>query len=240
MRLTRFATRDEMTTAAADAIAERIGAAIRDSGQAYVALAGGKTPRPVYRELATRDIEWDKVQLFMGDERWVDPGDERSNLRTIRDNLLDLAPIPDENVHPMVLDAEDDPFATGRAYETELQAFFGLEKGQLPSFDLVLLGMGPDGHTASLFPGYDASWVKGLVTATPEAPLPPHVERLSLTLPVLKNARGVIFMITGEDKLPVLGEILGDPLAAAQLYPAARVRPDLAAHKGELLWFWAP
>ena len=192
-----------------------------------VALAGGDTPRLTYRLLAESPLReavpWPALEIFWGDERCVPASDPRSNQHMAREELLDQVPIPPAQIHPMT--CSGDGTAAACDYQALLARCFG---AQLPRFDLVLLGLGADGHTASLFPGSaaldeESAWVV-------PAQLPGQdFARLSLTLPVLNNAAEVVFLVAGAAKAAVLHRILAG--SAPQL-PAARVRP----HQGALRW----
>jgi 6-phosphogluconolactonase len=194
-----------------------------------VALSGGSTPRKLYRLLAdTPDLPWSEIHVFWGDERCVPPDHEESNGGMAWRELLSRVPIPRRNIHaiPGKLGRQE---ADDHYFRTLLDFFGPLDT---PAFDLVLLGMGADGHTASLFPGRfpdppDSRWVIP-ATAPPEATVR---HRVSLTLPVLNAAQRVWFLVTGEEKRPVVEAILGDPEGAGLKYPAGRVRPS-----GQLLW----
>jgi 6-phosphogluconolactonase len=189
-----------------------------------VVLSGGTTPKALYDALASREfrsrVQWDGIAFFFGDERAVPPGHPDSNYRTANDHLFRPLSISDGQVHRMKADTADLE-AAATAYEQDLRAAFG---GLLPQFDLSLLGMGPDGHTASLFPrtkalGEQQRWVVP-VTDAPK-PLP---RRLTLTVPVLNSARQILFMVTGKDKAEALREVL-EGTASPQQYPAKLVNP---------------
>jgi len=192
-------------------------------GRCLIALAGGSTPRPLYELLATApyaaEIDWGRIHLFWGDERCVPPDHPDSNYRMTRHALIDHVPIPPENVHR--IRGEDDPDEAAEGYERVLRQFFGSEDRPARSFDLVLLGMGPDGHTASIFPG---------TAATTEARrwvMPIHVEkpremwRVTLTTVVLNAAADVTFLVAGADKAVRLREVLqeGAPVPAQLIQP---------------------
>lgn len=190
-----------------------------------IALTGGNTPRQLYAHLAEAygaTLPWPKTQLFFGDERCVPPEHPDSNFGNAHATLLRHVPIPEANVHRM---RGELPPATGaQAYEATLRGYFGT----VPSFDLVLLGMGEDGHVASLFPNHPVlnetqRWVRDV--HAPEVVVP---WRLTLTLPLLQQARQVWFLVTGAKKAPVVRAILDDATAAATRYPAARVQPGTA------------
>jgi len=230
-----FDSTDEIARAAE----EYVLAAARDSiaarGVFNLDLAGGSTPRKLYERLAERtDIDWSKWHLFMGDERFVPLDDERSNMGLVQTALLDKITIPKENVH-FVPVGEPTVQAAAQAYEQEIRDHFKTEAGDVPAFDLVLLGMGPDAHTASLFPGKAAvSETQKLVVAS-EAGLQPFVERVTFTLPLIDAAKRVLFLAAGADKAEAFRTVRQDldkpPKQAAT--PAGKVRPS----SGELQWF---
>lgn len=188
-----------------------------------ICLTGGSTPKPVYQRLTAapyRDrIPWERTHWFWGDDRFVPREDERSNARMARLALLDHLPIPSSNIHPIPTNVPNQHDAA-RLYEAELKRFYG--DGHLlpnrPLFDLVLLGIGSDGHTASLFPGDPAvverkRWVAGIDVAG----LPPHVPRVSLTFPILGSTREMMFLVSGNDKKNIVTRVFsGQDLPAAQ------------------------
>jgi 6-phosphogluconolactonase len=221
-----------------DALAERaaevaVGAAreaIRQRGTFTLVLSGGSTPEKTYRLLAEPErltaAEWAKVSIFFGDERCVAADDPSSNFGMARRALLERVPVPLSNVFPMAM-GETSPSACADAYGGSLARFFATEPDRfpLPRFDLVLLGLGDDGHTASLFPGKPALDVADRwVTWSPPGILPPPVDRITLTFPVLNAARQVLFLVAGEKKANVLREILEDD-PPREKYPAAGIRP---------------
>jgi 6-phosphogluconolactonase len=209
--------------AAASAVADAIVAASHAAGERFaIALAGGSTPQATYRLLAGPEragaVAWHRWYVFFGDERRVPLDDPRSNYAQATAALLDHVPIPRDHVHPLV-DAD--------VYEGLLRSFFGAS----PDFDVLLLGMGDDGHTASLFPGSIA-----LLEADRWVVAPPEVvagtERLTLTLPALSAARRSLFLVTGAGKADALGRIAaGEPLPAAAV-PNAEWHLDAAAAAG--------
>lgn len=196
-------------------------------GSFSLALAGGSTPRALYELLASAEyqseINWQKTQIFFGDERAVSPDDELSNFKMAQTALLSKIPIPAENVHPMEAERKDLEHAA-REYEAILKTHFPL--------DLVLLGMGDDGHTASLFPHSPVlDEAVALCAATPVATLEPHVRRLTLTFPAINAARHVWILVTGQSKAARLQQVLeGAPAKGST--PVAGVHPQ----NGELLW----
>ena len=199
-----------------------------------IALSGGSTPRGLHALMANepsiRDgLPWQNLHFFWGDERHVPPDDPQSNYRMAYDTLLSLAPVPSENIHRVPAEKPDAALAAEN-YEQELQAFFGLEAGQLPRFDCILLGMGHDGHTASLFPGTEALHeTTRLVVANWVEKFQTH--RITLTVPVLNHADLVVFLVSGAEKAEALKEVLqGD--YRPDHFPAQLIRPD----NGRLLW----
>jgi 6-phosphogluconolactonase len=201
---------NEVSQRAAELFAQLAGEAISSSGRFAVALSGGSTPKALYALLASDSfrtrLPWSKVHLFWGDERCVPPDHHDSNYRMTRESLLDRVPIPQENIHRLPAEQEDHERAA-KDYEEALEAFFKLGAGRLPCFDLILLGLGEDGHTASLFPGTTALGVTDrLVVANYVEKLRAH--RLTLTVPVINKAANVVFLISGESKASVLREVL--------------------------------
>jgi len=216
---------------AAGEIARRAAAAVAARGRCHLALAGGRTPRRTYALLAApplRDqLPWGGIHVFFGDERHVPPDHPDSNFRMAREALLDAVPIPAGQVHRIRAEAVEAE-AAARDYQTDLRQAFALGSGALPRLDLVLLGMGADGHVASLFPGSAALAETGrLVTAGP-GPRARDPARITLTLPVLNAAAAVLLLVSGADKAERVAEVLG---GRAPGLPAARLAPA-----GELLW----
>jgi len=231
MTLRSFPSIASLNGAVASAIAECASKAIADRGRFTIALSGGNTPRTLYETLA-RDyasvIDWKHVHLFWGDERNVPLSDLESNFRMVKESLLDRIQIPLENVHAVPILMEDIAEAVAIRYAAVLQDVFG--QG-IPEFDLILLGLGNDGHTASLFPGMsEQEMMNGIVIAT-RSPVKPS-DRISLTLSVINNARNVFFLVAGQEKKQILKAVLADEENADSKYPSARVKP-----RGELVWF---
>jgi 6-phosphogluconolactonase len=221
---------DELGHRAADQFVASAQQAIGARGRFCVALSGGTTPRALYERLAEpafgSAIAWPRVHLFWGDERCVPPDDPASNYRVARDSLLSKIAIPAGNVHRM--SGEKEPRAAAAEYEELLRDFFGLAPGVWPRLDLILLGLGEDGHTASLFPGTPAVNETGrLVVANHVAKL--RADRLTLTLPVVNAARYVVFLVAGASKAGAVRQILS---GAGSALPAAQVQ--LA--DGRLVW----
>jgi len=206
---------------------------IATAGSFFVALSGGSTPRSLYRLLAEspfRDgIEWSGVHLFWGDERFVPADNPDSNYRAAREAFVSRVPIPPGNVRPIPTEAAD-PEAAAAQYEDTLRRSFSLSGGETPRFDLILLGLGPDAHTASLFPESPAlDEHKHLVVATYVAKL--AAWRITLTPPVLRSAHHVMFLIAGGDKAAVLRDVLEGPYDPREL-PAQLAQPN----EGDLTW----
>jgi len=219
------AAAEEVVRAATDAIAQR--------GRFTIALSGGSTPKNLYTLIAANastSLPWDRMFFFWGDERHVPADDPDSNYRMAKEALLSKVAIPPANVFPVPAGMQD-AAAAAEAYEQTVRKFFALSTGELPRFDLILLGMGPDGHTASLFPETAALQEKSrLVVANWVDKL--KTSRITFTLPVLNSARCVAFLVSGIDKAAVLHEVLeGD--APAEKYPAKLVQPS----DGKLIWF---
>lgn len=216
-----------LTRAAADFFVTEAQAALRANRHFTVALSGGSTPRALYQLLAETPLAWEAIHLFWGDERCVPPDHADSNYRMTAESLLRRIAIPPENVHR--IEGELPPEEAALRYEDELRKFFD----GVPRFDLILLGLGEDGHTASLFPDSPAlhertRWVVAVSHTTPP---PPLVPRVTLTLPVINAARQVVFLVSGAGKAKRLAEVLHVP-TPSPLLPASMVRPD----SGELLW----
>jgi len=219
---------------AADLFTTLASAAAQEYRSLSVALGGGSTPKALYELLASaayrERIQWPLIHFFWGDERYVPADHADSNYRMAYEALLARVPVPAANIHRMATDSPDEE-AAARAAEADLRDHFKLQPGQLPRFDLILLGLGDDGHTASLFPGQPAVEVTDrLVVATPPGRLPPPVDRLTLTLPVINHAAHVVFLVAGAGKAAALQGVL-HPVAGAAL-PASRVHPTA----GTLRW----
>lgn len=208
-------------------VRDRLQQAIDTNGTATIALAGGSTPKVVYQALSKAEFAWDKLHVFWGDERFVPPSHPDSNEKMARENWLDLVPIPATNIHPWPTEAGT-PEQCAELYGAELSKYFTAPQ---PSFDLVLLGMGEDGHTASLFPHTAALGVMDRSTTVGEKDGQP---RLTLTVPAINNAACVAFIITGASKRPALQQVMAAAAAAdAQEYPTRLIKPT-----GELIWWF--
>ena len=217
---------EEVSHRAAELFVRLADEAVSSTGRFAVALSGGATPRALYALLATdqfrQRVRWPAVHLFWGDERCVAPDHPESNYRVAGEVLFDQAPIPVQNIHRMPAEYADHARAAAE-YEQTLRAFFSVGAGGLPCFDLILLGMGEDGHTASLFPGTAAvAETERLVVANYVEKLGTH--RLTLTVPVINRADHVAFLISGESKAWVLREVLEGEQQPQRL-PSQLIRP---------------
>ena len=226
---------DALAREAASELTRRAQRCVAATGRFTVALSGGSTPRRLYALLADpaapsrAAVPWGATHVFWGDERHVPPDDPQSNYRMANEELLSRVPVPPDHVHRIEGERADAAEAA-EAYARELQRFFGLAPGEAPRFDLVLLGMGPDGHTASLFPGSEA------LAVTDRLAVAAWIQkfqsyRITLTLPVFDNAAAVHFLVSGADKAATLRAVF-DPKTPAETFPCQRIRPG----QGELLW----
>lgn len=225
-----FADLDELSHAASEECVRAATEAVGARGRCLVALSGGRTPERAYQiwssEYGDR-MPWEKTHFFWGDERFVGADDPKSNYRMARESLFKNLKVPPENIHPVRTDFPQAELAA-QEYEKVLRMFIA-ETG--PSFDVMLLGLGVEGHTASLFPGSPAlgeprRWVMGV-----RAPAEPPV-RISLTLPVLRRARATYFLVAGADKQEIVATLRRDSPAEVQNLPVAMLRPQ-----GEEIWF---
>jgi|HubBroStandDraft_2_1064218.scaffolds.fasta_scaffold02214_6 6-phosphogluconolactonase len=224
---------DALSRAALEESLSNLQNAIKQRGRGAIALSGGHTPEKMYSlwaatEKYRSETDWNRVHLFWGDERYVPQDDPLSNYRMTRLSLLEHVPIPAANVHAVPTNLAT-PELAAEAYDQELRKFFG---SSAPAFDVTLLGLGPEGHTASLFPDSPAleektRWVVPVhVAATPP-------NRLTFTLPVLNSSRNTYFLVAGEGKRPILAALRAEPDSRPSAYPAGRIRPT----DGRVLWF---
>jgi len=228
--------REELNVAAAREFVRLVKTAVNEKGMFSVALSGGSTPKGLYTLLADEDkpfrfqIPWERIHLFWGDERHVPPEHTESNYRMVDECLLSKGIVPPGNVHR--IHAENlDATRAAADYEQTLRVFFEIGSSELPRFDLVLLGMGTDGHTASLFPGTDVLHEeRRLVVAQRVEKF--HAFRITLTPLVLNHAHNINFLISGSDKGEVLREVLQGNYSPKN-YPAQLIHPS----EGRLLWF---
>jgi 6-phosphogluconolactonase len=228
----RLTTPQELFAAAAEEFVHAANEAVTQRGRFTVALSGGSTPKNLFTLLATNartSLPWDKMFFFWGDERHVPPEDAESNYRMADEALLSKIPVAAGNIFRVPAE-NPDAAAAAEAYDQTLRKFFSTEAAGVPRFDLVLLGMGPDGHTASLFPATAAlqeksrlvvaNWVEKFKTS-----------RITFTLPVLNAARCVLFLVGGMDKAPAVREVL-EGNAPGEQYPSKLVQPT----DGKLIW----
>ena len=225
----KFRSLDELSASVAEDIGILVNRIVRSKGVFHLALSGGNTPRTLYHILGTThrgSIPWSSVHVFFCDERFVPHEDSLSNFRMTKEYLFDLISIPRENIHPVPTDRRDMRVAS-KDYEAELRKFFSED---VNTFDLAILGIGEDGHTASLFPSSPAldekeSWVLGVeVDAVPR-------KRITLTYPILNRASAIYFLVSGLDKVEIVGKILKGS-NDFHTYPAAGIRPV----NGQLVW----
>ncbi len=226
--------RDERCAAerAASLLTATLAAAIRERGWASIALAGGRTPRLLYELLAHppyRDaVAWEHVEWFWGDERMVPPEHEESNYRLAAETLLATLPVPPDHIHRVLTELE--PEEAAAAYEATIRAVFEMSEDEVPHFDLILLGMGQDGHIASLFPHTPAlEEMRRLVVANPVPQL--SATRITMTPVLLQAARSIMVLVTGSEKAQTIRRALEDTLAPMEI-PAHL----LARVQGDVLW----
>ncbi|MDX1388549.1 MAG: 6-phosphogluconolactonase [Acidobacteriota bacterium] len=221
MQVVALADPDAVASAAAERVVSAAHEAVRDRGRFVIVLSGGSTPRRLYGLLASaplgETVPWRETTVLFGDERCVGPNDPESNYRMVRETLLDHVPVPGDQVHRMI--GEIAPAKSAATYEAILRALY--PGAPRPVFDLVLLGMGSDGHTASLFPGTaaldeTARWVVANHVPALES------WRITLTYPALNAARRVVFLVTGRDKAGVFDTVFA---RREQRFPAARIAP---------------
>jgi 6-phosphogluconolactonase len=222
-QLVRVADKPALAAAAAEQLLAQVDS---NPGRVAICLTGGSSPKQLYELLATEPyrsrISWERVHWFIGDERFVPAGDSLHNMTMARKAFLDAC-APAANVHPIPTDAAG-PDESADRYADELRAFYGTDTldPARPLFDVVLMGIGPDGHTASLFPGFPAveerdRWVVGVDHAN----VAPFVPRVTLTLPVLASCRKMLFEVAGQDKRTILTRVL-----SGENLPAGRARSD--------------
>jgi 6-phosphogluconolactonase len=224
---------EELAREGAGIFIARVQEALREKGTCTVVLAGGSTPRGLYSLLAGDEsfrarVRWGKIDFFWGDERQVPPDHPESNFRMANEMLLSKVPVPADHVH-RIRGEEPDARKAAEEYEEVLRSFFRPKPGEIPELDFILLGMGADGHTASLFPGTEAlkerrrlvvaNWIPGL-----------NAHRVTLTPPLLNNAKYVLFLVTGEEKAETLRKVLEEK--TNEPLPAGLIRPT----QGRCLW----
>jgi 6-phosphogluconolactonase len=220
-----FPDKDALARGAADFVELCVA---QNPGRVALCLTGGSTPEGMYKILAGRSLPWERIHIFWGDERFVPAGDPLSNARMTCRALLDHVPVPSSHVHKIPTGTAS-PEDSATAYEAELKRFYGAEvlDPARPLFDLVLNGMGDDGHTASLFPGAPALDERSKWVVAAEPGLEPRVPRVTLTFPALESCRASVFLVAGSGKKDMLQRVL-----AGMDLPAARLKPE-----GTLTWF---
>jgi 6-phosphogluconolactonase len=211
---------------ALDLILSKIDTAIKERGRFTIALSGGSTPKPLYEAIANQKLPWDKIHVFWGDERYVPPDHPDSNELMARRAWLDRVDIPAANIHAIPT-LEADPAVAAAKYERHLQNFFNSASGEFPALDVVLLGMGDDAHTASLFPHTEALKVSDrlITVGNKDSSI-----RITFTYPFINSARSVIFVVAGANKRPALAQVFA-PVADEFTYPSRLIQPQ-----GELWW----
>jgi 6-phosphogluconolactonase len=227
-------TPQELFAAAAEEVVRATSEAVTQRGRFTIALSGGSTPKSLFNLLATNaraSLAWDKMFFFWSDERHVPPTDPDSNYRMADESMLSKIPVAAANIFRVPAE-NPDANAAAQAYDLTLQRFFETKPGEFPRFDVILLGLGPDGHTASLFPETAALQEKSrLVVANWVEKF--KTNRITFTAPLLNAARSVAFLVSGTDKAPALHAVLEDEAASASRYPAKLVHPT----DGRLIWF---
>ena len=210
-------SQEQLAQRAAELLASQLRLALAERERVLLALAGGTTPAAAYRQLGQAQLAWNRVDVLLGDERWVGPQDPSSNARMLQETLLAQGPAREAVFHPVPTE-RDSPLASAEAFGETLRQ---LCAGDPPVLDLILLGLGDDGHTASLFPGSAAAGVSDRAVAVGEGK---GLERITLTAPVLSAARQVVFLVGGKGKQEALRRLL-DPSESPLRTPAKLVQP---------------
>lgn len=217
---------------AAEEIAHLAGEAVCTHGEFTLCLSGGATPASVYAMLGTKfllSVDWKEVQFFWGDERCVPPENPASNFAMASRTLLSRLALRPAQVHRIM--GERNPVEAAAAYEAELRSHFGLGEGEVPRFDLALLGLGENSHTASLFPGSPALHEADRLAVAVEVDDPTERNRVSLTAPVFNHAAHAMFIVAGEAKAQAVWNVLRGPRDATK-YPAQIIAPE----DGDVIW----
>ena len=226
-----FPTSQETADALAEFLVKEIDQIITGSGNCTIALSGGNTPRILFAVLADKysgSVDWPKVDFFWVDERCVAPDDPQSNYGMTKDSLLDKIIIPSSCIHR--IHGEDDPEKEALRYADEIKRYVTFKNG-FPSFDIILLGMGDDGHTASIFPGSESLFQSGMICVAVVNPLSGQ-KRVTITGSVINNGSIVLVFATGKGKSGIISELLGSDRPSG-IYPISRVAPA----DGRLLWY---
>ena len=218
--------KESLVDRAHELMVEKIKSAIAQRDQCTIALSGGSTPKPLYEKLAQESLPWEKIHIFWGDERYVPSDHPDSNEKMAREAWLDQVPIPPSNIHPMPTTGQN-PQADAAKHEQEIREFFQCGAEDIPSLDIILLGMGDDGHTASLFPQTEALTVRDrLITVGNQG----DSQRLTFTAPLINQGRCIIFLVAGANKRPALAQVFA-PQGDGNQYPSRLIQPQ-----GELWW----
>ncbi len=227
-----FPRPDDLFEAAAEEFIRSANSAVRQRGSFSVALSGGSTPKALYSLLATRPagtLPWNEIRFFWGDERHVPPDHPDSNYRMANEAMLSLVKLNPQNVFRVKAE-NPDASAAAADYEQVLRRAFRLGAGEIPRFDLILLGLGPDGHTASLFPRTEALHENARLVVSNYVDKF-KTDRITLTYPVLNKAAKVMFLVSGKDKAATLASVF-DPDSSPEEFPAKGVQPS----SGDLIW----
>ncbi len=221
------ADRQSLIEKASEFIIIQIEKSITSNGICTIALAGGSTPKPIYEKIAAANLPWDKIHIFWGDERYVPKDHQDSNYKMTVEAWLNKVEIPETNIHPIPTD-DGNPEVSAQKHNQELKDFFSLANGDIPPFDIILLGMGDDGHTASLFPYTKALDVNDrLITVGNKD----DNQRITFTAPLINNAQQVIFLVSGSNKQDALAQVFSTD-SDSKKYPSKLIKPQ-----GELIWF---
>ena len=221
-----LADKPSLVERAQEIILSRLDMAIEAEDRFTIALSGGSTPKTLYEALSSQNLPWSKIHIFWGDERYVPSTHPDSNQLMVGQAWLNKVEIPAENIHPMDTSGKD-PNQDASKYEAQLQQFFQTKPGKFPAFDLILLGMGDDGHTASLFPHTEALKVRDRLIAVGNKDGQP---RLTFAIPLINKAKCVMFLVAGANKRSALKEVFATQGDETQ-YPSRSIDPE-----GELLW----
>ena len=233
-KLSIFSTSSFLSQSAAELVVRVVKEALLTQNRVTLCLSGGTTPRELYSLLADKsycqEIPWDKVHIFWGDERHIQLSEPDNHYRMAMNLFLSKVPIPPENIHRMAVELPD-PDEVAQKYESDLREFFDLSSEVVPKFDLIFLGMGADGHTASLFPETMALQEKRRWVVSNYVPRR-GLTRITLTFQILNQARNIVFLVSGSSKAEMLKTVL-QGLHNMPLLPAQRVSPE----SGVLMWF---
>ncbi len=221
-----LANKEELINRSLELILAQIPTALEQRDCFTLALSGGSTPKPLYQKLSAQKLPLEKIHIFWGDERYVASDHADSNQLMARQAWLDQVAFPPENIHPMPTTGGD-PVADAQKYEVELRQFFQVAPGEFPQFDVMLLGMGDDGHTASLFPNTAVLKEDTNLVAVGDKSGEP---RITLTVPTINHARCVMFVVAGENKRPALAQVFAET-GDEMMYPSRLIQP-----MGELYW----